>query len=317
MSPVRSVGRRKAFTLIELLVVIAIIAILIGLLLPAVQKVRDVAARLKCANNQKQLALACHGYHDANLHMPNGIYGSDYTSIGANDPSKRTWMGKVLPYIEQQNRPSNQNFPIGVCPSDPRGGVVYGGSGGFGGWGLSWYVAVDETAYGDGKAMIGGYETLIYVSNVGYRYVPQKVRLDSVTDGTSNTMMIAERIPSVPGIYTDLFWGWWGYPTGPDTRTPVRATTPLYESSSYDGVPSSPATPCPAPATLIPASLKTQCAFNAPSGFHGTGFLAAFGDGSVRFISCTRGNALITAGNSQKTVVQAMGSRDGGDIIPE
>src|SRR4051794_7914932 len=102
----RPIPVRGAFTLIELLVVIAIIAILIALLLPAVQKVREAANRMQCTSNLKQIALAVHHYHDARKVFPTGQYG-DYGAPnafgGAYENSMAwSWMAFILPYLEQE-----------------------------------------------------------------------------------------------------------------------------------------------------------------------------------------------------------------------
>src|SRR5271166_3799438 len=123
-------SHRSAFTLIELLVVIAIIAILIGMLVPAVQQVREAAARIQCANNLKQLGLAVHNYHDAMNRIPpnaaNISFGwttgdtwviNGVTYVGENNipgPQAWSWIARILPYIEQEPLAKEYNIPGGT-----------------------------------------------------------------------------------------------------------------------------------------------------------------------------------------------------------
>jgi prepilin-type processing-associated H-X9-DG protein len=297
--------------LIELLVVIAIIAILIGLLLPAVQKVREAAARMKCSNGLKQVALAMHNHHDATGALPEGVAPvSPYWGMG-------NWQVTILTYIEQgslralyvdygvsggknyydianRNGATGKIVPTLLCPSDggnnPKGwpgsapnATYHNFVANFGNTGI------DETA----NWQIG---TLNGIKFLGAPFTAGKpMPLHKIQDGSSNTLMVSEVIIGQGNDLRGLTW--WGSGSGFSSQLRPNDTSPdLSWSSSAWCDPNPPNPPC--------AFRSSAYVFGARSR-HTGGVNAAFCDGSVRFI--TNGVPAATW--------QALSTTNGGEVI--
>jgi prepilin-type N-terminal cleavage/methylation domain-containing protein/prepilin-type processing-associated H-X9-DG protein len=292
-------SRKRSFTLIELLVVIAIIAILIGLLLPAVQKVREAAARAQCQNNLKQMSLASVNASDTHqgLMVPgDGLYpnpfAAPYNGYGAS-------FIHLLPYIEQQNlynallRPydtSTQNgggsnptydgfwfyltgnIKVYICPSDP----------------LNTPMEYPSSMPGGGSFSAISYSAnaQVFQWSGGYQWQPYKRYPSSITDGTSNTVFFSEvmlncQCQNAPPNQCDYGGGdgWWNvqeFATGwisPTNWYPLFSPQPV---STCGGQ-------CPAGGCHTAGAI-TVGNNGAPSSYHTGGINVSMGDGSVRFV---------------------------------
>jgi len=313
---------RKAFTLIELLVVIAIIAILIGLLLPAVQKVREAANRIKCENNLKQIGLALHSYHDSQGSFPSGYLYSTMTGGTSVAPAPTKifglpppptlkpppngpgwgWASLILPQLEQDSLAKQIDYrlpvegpsalttrttilPMYVCPSDTQTGLF---------WVLTQFNARVAEAATNSYAACFGYAGLLNtapdVSN-GIFYRASQIRIADVLDGTSNTFAVGERAT----LFAQTPWA--GVMTPGTVRTTPGA--PVYQSYVYY-------------APVMALAHTGRKMFNDPYSEPYDYFSAhpgvvpfVFADGSVHSISTS----------TDTSILQALATRNGGEVI--
>ncbi len=291
-----SEGRARGFTLIELLVVIAIIAILIGLLLPAVQKVREAAARAQCQNNLHQMSIAVQNCADTNQgKMPPGLGG--YPIIATSPTARGTssyggCLFYLLPYIEQQNM-FNACALANGNGYDPERGILPKSQGGYLKELVKTYQCSSDPTWGSGFksgwAAVGSYvfNGMIFLSDwQGYSYYPA-----TITDGTSNTIFFTETYSmgtATNGSLQPNLW-WWdynGFETKPDTNYYTDCGGFNYWGPAYVPL----ITPNPQYCNTNTAredtwgGLFSVCSCRATSP-HTGGINTGMGDGSVRFLA--------------------------------
>ncbi len=323
--PIRVFSRRRnaGFTLIELLVVIAIIAILIGLLLPAVQKVREAAARSECLNNLKQMGLALHTYHDANKRFPPGFV-SQATGTwpgGSNDPTPESGPGwsffaLMLPYLEQAplHRSINFNLPIAdpanaaarrsfvpiyICPSDTAPRLVTLSDSGNPPADANPPVPITEAAVCSYAGVLGdgAYEQLPFT---GVFHRNSRVRMTDITDGTSNTVGVGERTSQFSAN------SWVGVIPGQET---VYSPT----AREYD-----PALPSLRARPAITAVLvHVRITSGAPNALgNSPGSFASSHTGGAQFLNMD-GSCRFIADSVTRDTYRALVTRNGGEVIGE
>jgi prepilin-type N-terminal cleavage/methylation domain-containing protein/prepilin-type processing-associated H-X9-DG protein len=288
-----SSDRGRAFTLLELLVVLAILAVLMGLLLPAVQKARDAAARIKCANNLHQIGLAAQQYHDTMGSLPPGM-STQFRYRFAS------WMTMLLPYIEQgnlwtatvaayqQSRSPFKNPPhiglatvlsIYACPADPRTSSVQ-------------FAPRDK--FNVALTSYLGVEGLNLNSCDGLLFKDSAIRFAEITDGLSNTLLVGERPAS-----TDLQYGWWYAGVGQQFSGSAEMVLGVREPNLLLVTKGS----CP-PGNywFTSGSLSNQCDMFHFWSPHIGGAYFLFADGSAHFLSY-----------SANSILPALASRAGGE----